>query len=174
MHNRFMKSALATAMVVAVSTLGGTAYAGPATDSLPISATVAASCIIDASGGVAFGAYDPIVTNKTLDLDVSGTIDTTCTMGSAATITLGEGTNAASGSTPGAPVRQMKSGTDTLSYQLYSDAGRGTVWDDVTGAPAPTGTGASVPITVYGRVPQGQSSVPTGSYADTVLATITF
>jgi len=174
MHNRIMKSALATATVLAVSTFAGTAHAGSATSNLPVSATVSASCIIDASSGVAFGAYDPIVTHKTLDLDVSGTIDTTCTNGSSATITLGQGLNAAGGSTAAAPIRQMKSGTDLLSYQLYSDSGHTTVWDDVTGVAAPTGTGAAAPITVYGRVPQGQSTVPAGSYTDTVLATVTF
>jgi spore coat protein U-like protein len=174
MHNRIMKSALATATVLAISTFAGTAHAGTATSNLPISATVSASCVIDASSGIAFGAYDPIVTNKTLDLDVSGTIDTTCTNGSAATITLGQGIAPAGGSTAAAPVRQMKSGTDILSYQLYSDAGHSTVWDDVTGVSAPTGTGAAEPITVYGRVAQGQSTVPTGSYTDTVVATVTF
>lgn len=174
MHNRFVKSALATAMVMAISTLGSAAYAGTATSNLPISATVAASCVIDASGGIAFGTYDPIVTHKALDLDATGTINTTCTTGSAATITLGQGVAPAGGSTAAAPVRQMKSGTDILSYQLYSDAGHSTVWDDVTGVAAPTGTGAAAPITVYGRVPQNQSSVPTGSYTDTVVATVTF
>jgi spore coat protein U-like protein len=174
MHNRFMKSALASAMVVAISAIGGTANAGTATSNLPISATVAASCVIDASGGIAFGTYDPIVTHQALDLDATGTINTTCTMGSTAAITLGQGIDPAGGSTAAAPVRQMKSGTDILSYQLYSDAGHSSVWDDVTGMAAPVGTGAAEPITVYGRVPQNQSGVPTGSYTDTVVATVTF
>jgi spore coat protein U-like protein len=174
MQNSFMKSVLATALVAAVSTLGGTAEAGTATNNLPISATVAASCVIDASGGVAFGTYDPIVTHQALDLDATGTIDTTCTTGSAATITLGQGVTPVGGSTAAAPVRQMNSGADHLLYQLYSDAGHSTVWDDVTGVSAPTGTGAAEPITVYGRVPQNQSTVPTGSYTDTVVATVTF
>ena len=38
---------------------------------------------------------------------------------------------------------------------------------------ANTGTGANQDIDVFGRVTAGQN-VPTGSYADTVVATITF
>jgi spore coat protein U-like protein len=40
-------------------------------------------------------------------------------------------------------------GTEPVSYQLYSDAGRATVLTTVAG----TGTGYPQPIRVYGRVP---------------------
>jgi len=82
------KGVLAGAILLAITTMGGTAVAGTASSNLPVSASVSANCTIDASGGVAFGAYDPIVTNQSTALTASGTISTTCTNGASATITL--------------------------------------------------------------------------------------
>lgn len=171
-QKRWSRNFLASAVLVAVAAVSGTAVAGTDTSNLPVSATVSANCTIDASGGVAFGAYDPIVTNKTTALTASGTVSTTCTNGSSATITLGQGSNAGSGSTAAAPIRRMASGSNYLSYQLYSDSGDTTVFDGSTGVGV-TGTGSAVSTSVYGSVAAGQN-VPAGSYADTVLATVAF
>jgi spore coat protein U-like protein len=168
-----LKYGLAAVAFVALSTLGTTAYAGTATDNLAVSATVTANCTIDASAGLSFGAYDPVVTNASTDLTGSGTISTTCTNGATVTLLLGQGANADTGSTDAAPVRRMLSGaSDYLSYDLYTDAGHTTVWDNTTGTSV-SGTGASVDTTVYGVITAGQN-VPAGSYADTVLATVSF
>lgn len=104
---------------------------------------------------------------------ITGTVTVTCTSGSAGVITLGQGVNADVGS-DAAPVRRMLAGTDYLSYSLYSDTGRTSVWGntEVTGV-ARTGTGAADAVTVYGSVAPGQN-VPAGSYSDTVVATVTF
>lgn len=170
---RSTRSTLAAAVLVAVCALSGTAYAATATSSMPVSASVTATCTIDASGGVAFGAYDPVVTNATTDLTNSGTISTTCTNGSSATITLDQGANAETASTASAPLRQMLSGTtDFLKYDLYTDSGLTTAWGS-TGVTV-TGTGAAVTSTVYGSVPAGQNVAAGSSYADTVVATVTF
>jgi spore coat protein U-like protein len=61
-----------------------------------------------------------------------------------------------------------------LSYSLFQDSTRATVWgnDAATGV-GHTGTGASSALTVYGSVGSGQN-VPAGTYADTVVATVTF
>jgi spore coat protein U-like protein len=172
-QQRWSKGLLASAVLVAIAAASGAAVAGTATSNLPVSATVSANCTIDASGGVSFGAYDPIVTNASTDLTQTGTISTTCTNGSSATITLDQGANANTGSTAAAPLRRMLAGTSNyLSYQLYSDSGMTTVFDGVTGVGV-TGTGAAVSTTVYGSVTAGQN-VPAGSYADTVVATVTF
>jgi spore coat protein U-like protein len=169
------KGVLAGAILLAITTMGGTAVAGTASSNLPVSAIVSANCTIDASGGVAFGTYDPIVTNQSTALTASGTISTTCTNGASATITLGQGANADTGSTDTAPLRRMLAGTsDYLSYQLYSDSGYSTVWGNTAGTGmAVTGTGSAVSTTVYGSVAAGQN-VKTGNYADTVAATVTF
>lgn len=173
-QQRWVKSLLASAVLVAVAAMSGTAAAGTATSNLPVSATVGATCTIDASAGVAFGAYDPIVTNATTALTHTGSVSTTCTNGSTVTITLGEGTNKDSTSTASVPVRRMISGSNYLSYQLYQDSGATTVWANTaaTGVTV-TGTGAAVTSNVYGVVTAGQN-VPAGSYADTVVATVTF
>jgi spore coat protein U-like protein len=170
MRNQFIRSVLPAAALLALS---GAAFAGTETSDLPVSATVAASCTIDASGGLAFGAYDPIVVNKTTDLDAQGTILTTCTNGSTVTVTLGQGVNADGASTDAAPVRRMVGASSNfLAYQLYTDNGRGTVWDNTTGSDV-VGTGTAVSTPVYGRIVAGQN-VAADSYNDTVVATITF
>lgn len=160
-----------TALFLAASSAS---HAGTATSNLSVTATVSANCTIS-TAPVAFGAYDPIVANATAALDGTGTVTVTCTTGSAATITLGQGTSPATGSTDAAPLRQMKdSGTDVLAYTLYQDSGRTTAWGNTAGTGvAETGTGTVQNVTVYGAVPAGQN-VPAASYSDTVVATVTF
>lgn len=149
-----------------------TAWAGTATNNLAVSATVTANCTIDASAGISFGSYDPVSANASTDLSGTGTITTTCTNGASATVTLGQGSNAATGSTDTAPLRQMTDGTDMLAYQLYTDSGHTTVWDNTTGLGV-TGTGTASNASVYGVITAGQN-VGAGSYTDTVVATVTF
>lgn len=170
----FNDAALSLAVVLACVAMG-TAKAGSAQDNnFAVSAHVAASCTIDASAGLSFGEYDPIVTNASTDLEKQGTISTTCTNGSDATITLGQGEHPDVDSSDAAPLRQMLSGTDDfLSYQLYQDAAT-TIWGNTTETgKSTTGTGGAVPVTVYGVVAANQN-VKEGSYSDTVTATVTF
>lgn len=170
---RALRMALATAIAVGGGAFGVNSYAGTSTDNLSVTATISANCTISTSA-VAFGAYDPIVTNASSALDGTGTVTTTCTNGSAVTVTLGQGSNADTGSTDAVPLRQMASGANRLAYFLYSDSGRTTVWGNTAGTgKADTGTGAASALTVYGRVTAGQNK-PTGSYSDTVVATVTF
>jgi spore coat protein U-like protein len=148
--------------------------AGTATSNLSVTTSVAANCTITTSA-VGFGAYDPVVTNNASALQGTGTVTVTCTSGSAGTITLGQGISANTGSSDTAPLRRMLSGTTNyLSYSLYSDTGRTTVWGNTAGTGVVrTGTGAADAVTVYGSVAPGQN-VPAGSYTDTVVATVTF
>jgi spore coat protein U-like protein len=170
MRNVLLMSGLVAVTLLATS---GAASAGTATSNLDVSATVAASCTIDATGGLAFGAYDPVVTNKAVALDGQGTINTVCTNGATAVVTLDEGSHADDGSTPAAPVRRMIAGTDQfLSYNLYTDNTHGTVWNGTTGQDV-TGSGDIVGTIVYGSVPAGQN-VKADTYNDTVKATVTF
>jgi spore coat protein U-like protein len=148
--------------------------AATATANLSVTASVTANCTIT-TAPVAFGAYDPVVANATTALNGTGTVSVTCTSGDSTTVTLGQGANAGGGSTDAAPVRRLNDGaTDYLSYSLYQDAGRSTVWGNTAGTGvAYTGTGTVTVLTVYGAVAAGQN-VPAGSYSDTVIATITF
>ena len=80
-----------------------------------------------------------------------------------------------SGSTDAAPLRRLANGTDMLSYALFQDSGRSTVWGNTggTGAGYTASSAAPTDVTVYGRIAASQS-VPAASYSDTVVATITF
>lgn len=167
------RKALSLAVSVLALGVSGAAFAGSTSDNLAVTASIAANCTIDASSGLAFGAYDPIVANKSADLESNGTISVTCTNGSAVTIELNGGQNE-DGAAPAAPDRRMADGANFLSYTLYSDAGRSALW--ATGAEVDvddTGTGVASNHTVYGSVAADQN-VPEGSYSDTVSATVTF
>ncbi len=66
--------------------------------------------------------------------------------------------------------------TDYLSYELYQDTGRTTVWGNSGTALFSAGSAPSKAprtFTVYGRIPAAQD-VPAGAYADTVIATVNF
>jgi len=171
MSARMLTVAGATALALGAVT--GTQAASPQTANLSVTATVSANCTI-ATTAVAFGQYDPVVAQASADLPATGKVSVTCTTGAPATITLGQGVDPDPSSTDAAPVRRMKAGTDYLSYNLYSENTHTDVWgNDATSDVENTGTGANQDITVYGLVPAGQN-VPTGNYADTVVATITF
>ena len=145
------------------------ALAQTASTTLAVSATVAKNCSITTTA-VAFGSYDPIVANATTPLDGTGSVVVTCTKGAGTRIDLGLGANA-SGST-----RQMAGGSDFLTYELYQDSTRSTVWGAGAGAGqtiAAAPSKAPRTFTVYGRVAAGQD-VGAASYNDTVVATINF
>jgi spore coat protein U-like protein len=111
------------------------------------------------------------VTHAATNLDGTGTVTVACTKGVAPTVGLGLGSNA-SGST-----RRMTDGSSNyLTYEMYSDAGRTTVWTDSGGglyAPGAAPSKAARNFTVYGRVTSNQD-VTAGSYSDTVVATVNF
>jgi spore coat protein U-like protein len=135
-----------------------------------VSATVTANCTIT-TAPLAFGSYDPVVTNASTALDGSGTVTVTCTKGATATVGLGLGANA-SGST-----RRMTDGSGAfLTYELFQDSGRTTVWSNAgAGLLSPAAAPSKAPrsFTVYGRVAANQD-VPAGSFTDTVVATVNF
>jgi spore coat protein U-like protein len=143
--------------------------AGTATTNLSVTATISNNCTISTTT-VAFGAYDPVVTNASTALDGTGGVTIACTKGAAPTIGLGLGSNASGGT------RRMANGTDYLTYELYKETGRTSVWgnsggDLFTPAAAPSKEGRT--FTVYGRVAAGQD-LPAASYSDTVVATVNF
>jgi spore coat protein U domain-containing protein, fimbrial subunit CupE1/2/3/6 len=149
------------------------AHAGSATSSFTVSAAVVASCTISTTT-LAFGNYDPIVANATSPLDVNGSVTITCTKGSTTTIGLDAGQFAANA--VGTTRAMMVAGPDYLSYELYQDAGRSTLWGNsgvalFTPAAAPNKNPRS--FNIYGRIPAGQGST-IGNYTDTVVATVNF
>jgi spore coat protein U-like protein len=156
------------------------AFAGVASTNLAVSANIANNCSITTSP-VAFGAYDPLVTNATTPLDSSGAVSITCTKGAVTTVALGLGSN------PTGTTRRMSDGaTGLLTHEAYQppDNTPGTacayttptVWG-TAGAnlftPATAPSKGTRTYNVCGRVAAGQDQ-PAGSYTDTVLATVNF
>lgn len=145
------------------------AFAATDTATMAVSTTVNASCSISATA-LAFGSYDPVVTHASTPLDGTGTVTIACTSGAAVDVDLDFGLNAGAGTQ-----RKLLSGTDTINYDLFSDSGRTTAWDNTEANDVNrTGTGADDVLTVYGRVPAGQTGAPSGTYTDTVTATVNF
>lgn len=173
---RIKRQPLAAAVAAALAMGGGlfasNGYADTATGSLSVSASITNACTVSATAAVDFGAYVSGPGNAAKD--GAGSVSTTCTIGASTTVTLGQGGNAAGGSTDAAPLRQMASGANRLAYDLYQDTNRTVIWGNTVGTGlGGTGTGAAVQLTVYGRIPAGQNK-PAGSYSDTVVATVTF
>ena len=87
-----------------------------------VTASVASNCVMTA-GSVAFGPYDPLVTHAATNLDQTGSVSVACVKGTFANVELSDGGNFSGGT------RRMSNGTDFLNYQLYTTAGRTTIWD---------------------------------------------
>jgi spore coat protein U-like protein len=172
MHaNKFVGVAAAVSgIVILAAAFGPSASAATATANLGVSATVTNNCTIS-TAALAFGSYDPVVAHASTNLDGTGTVTVACTKGATSTVGLGLGSNA-SGST-----RRMTDGaTNYLTYELYSDSGRTTVWGDAGAGlynPGAAPSKVARNFTVYGRVVSNQD-VPAGSYNDTVVATVNF
>lgn len=160
-------------LALASCALPATSDAQPAQGNLGVTTTVNPDCTISTSP-LQFGNYNPVGTHRTNPLDNQGAVIVSCTPGAITTITMGQGLNAGPGSTDAAPLRRMASGANRLSYTLFQDTGRTTLWGNTAGTGLGyTGTGSSSNLGVFGRVAAGQN-VPAGSYTDTVVATITF
>lgn len=173
MNARMRTRGLATLVAVLAgfgTTNGGRLLAsGTATATMAVSATVVNNCTITTSA-LSFGTYDPLTTHSATGLDGTGSVTITCSTGSTPTVGISTGVNA-SGS-----ARRLASGSNYLTYELYSDSGRATVWGNSGAdlyAPAATPSRTARTFTVYGRVSGGQD-VPAGVYTDTVTATVNF
>src|SRR6266513_5145064 len=127
--------------------------------SFQVQANVNAQCSISAVN-LTFPAVDPLSSQT----DAATTITVKCTKNSAYTVGLNAGT------TTGATVAQrlMANGADTMDYNLYKEVGRSNIWGNSAASPSwVSGTGAGLGtaqvLTVYGRVPSGQTNLAVGS-----------
>lgn len=154
--------------------------ASSAINTFDVTATVAATCTIEATS-VAFGIYDPVIANATAPLtNGGGVVAVTCTKGAVPVISLG------TGKYPTGTVRHMmgdKSG-DSLTYELYQPPSTtanvactfsgATVWNDsnpLTASAAPTKDTRS--YSICGSIAGGQD-VAVDEYSDTVTASVSF
>jgi spore coat protein U-like protein len=172
-QTRFATRLLQAAAALTVGLVAATtAHAGTATNTFQVTATIITSCQVSGST-LNFGStVDPLATS--VPLDATSTLTVTCSNTTPYAVALNAGTNA--GGASNFTARTMKSGTNTLGYQLYLDTGRSTVWGDGTSSSSTksgTGSGSAQSLTVYGRIPSLASVVP-GTYTDTVTVTVTY
>jgi spore coat protein U-like protein len=171
----FAQSAVATALLLAVSS----SFADTTTDNLDISLTVQAACTVLSVTDVT----DTVTVGTSGNHTSSGTVSVTCNNAHPYTIAMGGGTHLASGQ------RNVHDGVLTsIPYQIFR-GGTATVWGssgtaadmtyDVDAASAwagdwnGTGTGAaqSYPYQVTFTL---AGTEPAGVYTDTVLVTLEF
>ncbi len=177
MHN-FLRAALVASFAVAATS--NAAFAGQATSDLTITANVNASCTINTSP-VSFGSYSPASAQATY---VSGAVTVACVKGTVPVISLSAGLNP--GTNLGERAMKLTTGSDLLSYFLYKPASIvantacTNTETDPWGAigterfePGTVGSIAAATYNICGKIPAGQD-VATGSYQDTVTATVDF
>jgi spore coat protein U-like protein len=141
-------------------------------------ATAAVSCSISVTP-LSFGTYDVF---SAIANDSTGTISVSCTQQSAPVKSLPVSVSLTKGSSGSYASRQMKNGVNILTYNMFTNATRTTIFGD--GSAGTSTVGGTFPFTfvgqtltgtatIYGRIPAGQD-VSIGSYADTITATVTF
>lgn len=155
---------------MAVILLAGVALAAPEKSSALLQ-----SCSVSATA-VNFGTYNPLSGSATQS---TGTVAVVCQVLLVGlfvnwTVTL------STGSSGNYVARQLLSGANSLSYNLYTDAARTSVWGDGTNGTSVVSANPflvvgsnTVNYTVYGRIPAAQDR-PAGSYSDTLTVTMTY
>ncbi len=157
-----MKSAAITLAATLSTSISGAVFAASGTASFDVSVQVLASCSISATNM----SFASITTGTTSNTDATSTLTVNCSNGTPFTIALGNGANFTT-------ARRMAWGGTYITYALFQDSSRSQEWVGAT-TKSGTGNGADQSFTIYGRIPSGQSISNTGSYGDTVIATITY
>jgi spore coat protein U-like protein len=139
---------------------------------LSIPAISTAACTVSTTS-VNFGSYDVFLTTP---LDATGTLTVSCDEKKPPRDPGEIGPSSNSG---GYDPRMMKltTGSDLLSYNLYTNNNRTKIWGDGSGSTNTVSKKVSRKkpwvSTVYGRIPPGQD-VSVGSYNETLTVTITW
>lgn len=123
--------------------------------------------------GVNFGNYNPQAPGPD---DSTGSVSVRCFFFDSAVDSIALSTGGSGTFLP----RRMNGGAFTLDYNLYTTAARNVVWGNGSGGTqtvTPAGTFAfpfiNYTATVYGRIP-GLQNVGAGTYADTIVVTVTW
>ena len=142
----------------------GKAVAGSAASSFSAQTNAIAVCrITSAATTIDFGNYDP--TDASPNDAAAGSFGFRCTKGTVYKIYI----------TPGA--RTMISGSEGLNFELYSDAGRTSVFPgtNATGiSGSSTSNGVEIMTNIYGRIPAGQDVTAGNTFTQTLTATIDY
>jgi spore coat protein U-like protein len=133
------------------------------------------SCSVSATA-VNFGLYDPLSGSATQS---TGTVTVVCQV-SLVGLFVNWTVALSTGSSGNYVARQLQSGANSLSYNLYTNAARTSVWGDGTSGTSVVSANPflivgsnTVNYTVYGSIPAAQDR-PAGSYTDTLTVTMTY
>lgn len=157
--NRILTLTAATFAVAA----SGLAF-GQSSDSgtFDVTATVQEVCSITAGNILAFGNYDPVAATA-----VTGTttVDVTCSNGMTGTEVGLIFTGA---------MDEDGVGTGTLTYGLFKENTHTNAWGDTAGTTRQTvaADGTVKTLTVYGQIAANQTTATTGTYTETVTASV--
>lgn len=163
-----MRKNLSLGLAAGLVLLGtAAAFAATATSNLTVRIVINAQCLAATASTLDFGTTGVLSAN----VDVTSTILVTCTN----TTPYNIGLNAGTGTGATVSNRLMMSGATTISYAMYSNAGRTMNWGNTVGTDTVpgTGNGAAQSYTVYGRVPPQTTPAP-GTYTDTITVTVTY
>lgn len=169
----FLRASRSLSLVTPILVMGlfgvSQVKAATQTDNFDVTATIIASCTITAND-LSFGNYDPLAATA---LDQTSTINVTCSNGADYDIQLSGGIST---DVNARTMDDDATGGFTLNYSLFTDSGRTNNWGVTNGTDTyqGTGTGSAQTITVYGRIPAGQTTPPIGAYTDTITATIEY
>jgi spore coat protein U-like protein len=137
----------------------------------PARAASITSCTVTVTS-VAFGTYTPM---QVTPLDMNGTVNIACTgVTGDNSVTLDLSTGASNSYL----TRTLLSGTYTLNYNLYLDAGYSQVWGNGTGGSVEGSArinrnAPNASLAVHGAIAAGQDPEP-GNYSDNVLVTVNY
>jgi spore coat protein U-like protein len=140
-------------------------------------AAVVFSCTVSATS-INFGIYNPL---SAIGDAATGSWTVTCTATGTGSATVTGTLSMSTGSSGQYATRKMVSGANTLNYNIYVTPSDTQIFGDGTAgtyAPSESGTVIAGQVyqvagNMYGFVPASQDVVP-GSYADTIVITVTY
>jgi len=139
--------------------------------------TITCSCAVSTTN-VVFGAINPLSLSN---IDSVGGVTVSC--GGIAGLLIPLQVDISTGISGNYAARTLVSGANTLSYNLYKDSARSTVFGNGTNGTGDAsssiqltalGTATPVTVSIYGRVFGAQVTAVPGSYADTISVTLTY
>lgn len=143
---------------------------------LPGLARAVATCDVSAVG-VGFGSYDlfnPAPTDATGDIAVS------CSLLGLVSLLVSYEIELSPGGSGNYSLRTMAGGSGNLSYNLYTDSARTTVWGDGSSGTGTVSDGYLLGLLtvtrhypVHGRIPAGQH-ISAENYSDTIFVTVNY
>lgn len=143
---------------------------------LPLLAHGAASCTVTSSG-VVLGNY---TFNQIGPSDATGNIRVSCAQVGVSNLFFSYAIWLSTGISGSYALRQMDSGANRLSYNLYSTPAYGAIWGDGSAGTSTVSDSYTLTLlttvrdyTVYGRIPAGQNT-RAGSYTDTITVTVLY